>query len=156
MSARSSFDNPVINLVKRFSTGFPGFTRIRMNPEKPCKSCLKFFAGCVERKKRAHSSTSQSPLRSSCGYNPAASHKHCPQALKVAVMNQAVIKKWRQAAVPVALAALLTCACLPAAAQQMSNAERATELAKIRNELRARDSFRNADVVVVLSERAIA
>jgi hypothetical protein len=37
----------------------------------------------------------------------------------------------------------------------MSNVERATELRKIRDELRARDSFRNADAVVVLSERAV-
>ncbi len=71
-------------------------------------------------------------------------------------MNQAVIQKWRQAAVPITFAALLTCVSISAAAQPMSNAERATELTKIRNQLRASNSFRNADAVVVLSERAIA
>lgn len=71
-------------------------------------------------------------------------------------MNQAVIKKWRQTAVSATLAALLACVSLSAAAQQMSTVERATELTKIRNELRARDSFRNADAVVVINERVIA
>lgn len=71
-------------------------------------------------------------------------------------MNQAVNQKCRWALAPIAIVALLACIWLPAAAQPMSNAERATELTKIRNELRARDSFRNADAVVVLSERAVA
>jgi hypothetical protein len=67
-------------------------------------------------------------------------------------MNQALVKKWRQV---VALATLLACVSFSVVAQPMSNVERATELRKIRDELRARDSFRNADAVVVLSERAV-
>lgn len=68
-------------------------------------------------------------------------------------MKQAVPKIWLHVA---ALLALLACVGFPAAAQPMSSAERANELKKVRDELRAHDSFRNADAVVILSERAIA
>jgi len=68
-------------------------------------------------------------------------------------MKQAVMKTWRRM---IALGALLACIAVPAAAQPMSNIERANELRKVRDELRARDSFRNADAVVVLGERAVA
>ncbi|MEP7341069.1 MAG: hypothetical protein ABI977_25285 [Acidobacteriota bacterium] len=68
-------------------------------------------------------------------------------------MNQEIAKKWGQV---VALVALLACGSFSAAAQPVSNAERVTELRKIRDELRTQDSFRNADAVVVLGERAIA
>jgi hypothetical protein len=68
-------------------------------------------------------------------------------------MKQAVTKTWRRM---IALGALLVCVTFPAVAQPMSGIERANELRKVRDELRGRDSFRNADAVVVLSERAIA
>src|SRR5947209_4516491 len=68
-------------------------------------------------------------------------------------MKQDVEKNWGRL---VALGVLIVCVVFPAVAQPMSNAERANELRKVRDELRSRDSFRNADAVIVLSERAIA
>lgn len=68
-------------------------------------------------------------------------------------MNQEVVKKWHQVIV---LVALLACGFFSVAAQPISSTERVTELRKIRDELRTQDSFRNADAVVILSERAIA
>jgi len=70
-------------------------------------------------------------------------------------MKQVVSKNWFLCFAIFALAALLASIAVPATAQPR-DPEQVIELRRVRDELRARDSFRNADAVVVLGERVIA
>lgn len=93
--------------------------------------------------------TTQSRLSSSCGYNPPTL-----SALHFFDMNKAIIQK------KLLLAMLLVLACglsaVNAQPKPSNDSLRLVELQRLRNELKANDSFRNADAVVILGERAIA